>query len=344
MAKKSSFGAEIFTIAKREIMQKVIQEFLDNGFSQEEVFKIIKTRRTKNAFVKIDISNLIQKYISFFKKYQKSEADAIKKLKKVPRLFSYTPEFIERNFLSVCSFFEISPEQCFKQIWNFPVLFTVPIASIKKQIKQQADILKLTVDEWKKKAIKKPAVIKKRPDLLAKSLDTYVEELGVTKEEWIDISLKAIELFSADPNTIIAKIRSIAGIFYTDTRFLINSFSKFPSLMYADPKLMQQKYDYLKKMYEDDLIKVDDAGIKHEAYLQEYLLKKPFILVYSLEALKLKRLYAKYIKIKTGKAQKMALYKTERAIMDELKNVPDSFWTKEQLELLKVRYNYANSR
>ncbi len=325
-------------------MHKVIQEFLNNGFTQEEVFKIIKIRRSKKAFAKIDVSNRIQGYISFFQKYHKSKSEIIKKLRKTPRLFCCTPEFIERNFLSMSSFFEISSEQCFKQIWNVPDLFAIPVDGIKKQIQNQADVLKLPLDEWKKKAIKKPSVIKKSPHLLAKSLDTYVKELGITKEEWIDVSLKAIELFSADPNTIISKVRVIAGIFCTDTHFLINSFSKFPSLMYADSKLMQQKYDYLKKMYEDDLIKVDDDGIKHEAYLQEYLLKKPFILVYSLQALKLKRLYAIYIKKVKGVPQKMALYKTERAIIDELKNVPETFWEESQKSLLKSRINHERSR
>ena len=89
-------------------MHKVIQEFLNNGFTQEEVFKIIKIRRSKKAFAKIDVSNRIQGYISFFQKYHKSKSEIIKKLRKTPRLFCCTPEFIERNFLSMSSFFEIS--------------------------------------------------------------------------------------------------------------------------------------------------------------------------------------------------------------------------------------------
>lgn len=325
-------------------MQEIIKEFEKNGFKKEEVLRIINLRGTENPFLQTQISDRINAYLELFSKYKKTKKDGILKLRKTPRFFSYTPQYIEHNLKQISQFFEMSPEACFKLFWNTPDIFTISFQRIKRNIQLQADILNLSVDEWKKIAIRKPSILQKSAHLVEQGIKTCAEKLNMPREKWIQISLKAPELLSANPNTLVKKVNEISQIFWTDNFHLLSSFEKFPSLIYADPQLMQQKYNFLKKMYEDDLILVDDGGMKHEAYLQEYLLKKPFILVYSLEALKLKRLYAKYIKETKGKPQKMALYKTEKNILEDLKNAPESFWTEKRKNLFQTRMKYGKSR
>lgn len=325
-------------------MEEIIKEFEENGFTRDEVMRIINSRGSEKPFFKTQISDRIKAYVDFFAIYKKTKKESILKLRKTPRFFSYTPQYIERNLKMISDFFDIKDEACFKLFWNTPNLFSVPVARIKRNIQLQSNVLNLSVDEWKKIAIRKPSILQKSAHLIEKGILTCSNKLGVSKEKWIKMTLKAVELLSADPYMIVKKVNELSHIFWTDNLCLLNSFEKFPSLIYADPKLMQQKYDFLKKMYQDDLILVDDGGVKHEAYLQEYLLKKPFILVYSLEALKLKRLYAKYIKETKGKPQKMALYKTEKNILEDLKSAPESFWTEERKNLFHTRMNHGKSR
>jgi len=325
-------------------MQEIIKEFKKKGFTKEEVLRIINLRATEKPFLQTQISDRINAYLDLFSKYKKTKKDGILKLRKTPRFFSYTPQYIEHNLKQISQFFEIQPETCFKLFWNTPDIFTVSFQRIKRNIQLQADILNLSVEEWKKIAVRKPSILQKSAHLVEAGIKTCAEKLNLPREKWIQISLKAPELLSANPNTLVKKVNELSQIFWTDNFHLLSSFEKFPSLIYADPKLMQEKYNFLKKMYEDDLILVDDGGMKHEAYLQEYLLKKPFILVYSLEALKLKRLYAKYIKQIKGKAQKMALYKTEKNILEDLKNAPESFWTEKRKSLFQTRMNHGKSR
>lgn len=325
-------------------MQKIIDEFVKNGFSPEEVMRIINLRSSDRAFMKTQINQRIEGFIQLFAKYKKTKEESILKLRKTPRFFNYTPEYIERNLKVVSQFFNLDTAACFKLFWNTPNVFTVPLDRMKRNIELQAKVLNLPLDEWKKIAIRKPSILQKTAHLVEGGILACSKSLDIPKEKWIDIALKAPELLSANPNTIIKKIEGLSSVFWTDKYCLLDSFSKYPSLIYADPVLMQKKYDFLKKMYQDDLIRVNDGGIKHEAYLQEYLLKNPFILVYSLEALQLKRLYSKYIKEKKGKAQKMALYKTERAILEDLKNAPETFWNEKRKKLFQARLNHGTTK
>ena len=325
-------------------MQEIIKEFEKNGFTAEEALRIINLRSAENPFAQTQITDRINGFVKLFSKYKKTKKESIIKLRKTPRFFGYTPEYIERNLKLVSRFFEMDPSACFKLFWNTPNIFTIPLARVKRNIELQANVLGLSMDEWKGIAVRKPSILQKSAHLIESGIQACSKELGIPQEIWIRLALKAPELLSANPNTIVKKVNDLSQIFWTDNSCLLTSFERFPSLLYADPKLMQQKYNFLKKMYEDDLIRVDDGGVKHEAYLQEYLLKKPFVLVYSLEALKLKRLYAKYIIETKGKPQKMALYKTERAILEDLKNAPESFWTEKRKMLFQSRMIHGKSR
>ena len=318
-------------------MKQVLKEFMDLGFTQEEVFKIFEVRKKVQAFKKTDIHNRFKSLCLFFKKFRKTPSEVRKKILQSPKLFDYSPEFIETNFKKIASIFNRQEKEVFSHFWDTPLLFSISANTMERTIKAQADVLNVPFEIWREIVLKKPPVLKKSANMIKSSVHLIASEFSISTEEWIKISLKASELLCADPNTLIKKTKEHAKILGTNVQGIVKSFSSFPSLFYLDPQKLQAKYDFMKQMYFDDLISLDDGGEKKETALQQYLLKKALILVYSLEALELKRVYAQFIKNKKGKAQKAPLYRTEINIIKELETAPTSFWTPTRYAIFQKR-------
>ena len=320
-------------------MKQVLNEFMQLGFKQEEAFKILQLRKKFQAFCKTDIAKRFETLCKFFKKFNKTPSEVRKKIVQSPKLFDYLPEFIEHNLKNAALLFNCSQKEVFYHFWDTPLLFTISPSVMKRNLQAQADVLKIPLDVWKKIALKKPPVLKKNAQMLKSSIQLMASELKISQDEWVKITLKASELLCADPNTLLKKTKENASVLGTDISSVVKSFSRFPSLFYIDPKKLQAKYDFIKQMYMDDLICLDDNGKKNEKVLTKYLLNKPLILVYSMEAFELKKVYAEYIKIQKGKPQKGPLYRTERDILSQLEKAPDSFWTVQSYKIYQKRLN-----
>ena len=64
-------------------MKQVLKEFMDLGFTQEEVFKIFEVRKKVQAFKKTDIHNRFKSLCLFFKKFRQDKEETNRKIEEI---------------------------------------------------------------------------------------------------------------------------------------------------------------------------------------------------------------------------------------------------------------------
>ena len=163
-------------------------------------------------------------------------------------------------------------------------------------------------------------------ETLSEKIKTLAKAFKISEQEIGMAFFKSPGLLELTPEHIFEHAKETALLFQTDTKTIIQSFLKAPTLFSCSPNTLKQKLDFYHQMYLEDVFRLKDETDKNLQNLTSYLLKSPNeTLANSFESLKLRRLYGLWLKEKTGFSQMSPIWKRINKITQELETAPSSF-------------------